>query len=46
MEQAIASIRRLVDLDFDALCPGLGDPIVGGAAEQVRAMLREKGIIP
>ncbi len=39
MEQAIASIHRLVDLDFDVLCPGHGDPIVGGAAEQVRAML-------
>jgi glyoxylase-like metal-dependent hydrolase (beta-lactamase superfamily II) len=42
MERAIASIRRLVDLDFDVLCPGHGDPIVGGAAEQVRAMLREQ----
>jgi glyoxylase-like metal-dependent hydrolase (beta-lactamase superfamily II) len=43
MEQAIASIRRMANLDFDVLCPGHGDPIVGGAAEQVRAMLREKG---
>ncbi len=39
MEQAIASIRRLADLDFDVLCPGHGDPIVGGAAKQVRAIL-------
>jgi glyoxylase-like metal-dependent hydrolase (beta-lactamase superfamily II) len=43
MEQAITSVRRLANLDFDVLCPGHGDPIVGRAAEQVRAMLREKG---
>ena len=41
MEQTIASVRRLADLDFDVLCPGHGDPIVGGAAEQVRAMLQK-----
>lgn len=40
MEQAIASIRRLARLNFEVLCPGHGDPIVGGAAEQVRAMLQ------
>ena len=40
MEQAIASIRRLARLDFEVLCPGHGNPIVGGAAEQVRAMLQ------
>ena len=42
MNQAIASTRRLATLDFEVLCPGHGDPIVGGAAEQVRIMLREK----
>jgi glyoxylase-like metal-dependent hydrolase (beta-lactamase superfamily II) len=41
MGQAIASIRCLAKLSFETLCPGHGDPIVGGAAKQVRAMLRE-----
>jgi glyoxylase-like metal-dependent hydrolase (beta-lactamase superfamily II) len=39
MEQAIVSLRRLAELDFEVLCPGHGDPIVGGADEQVRAMV-------
>ena len=39
MEQAITSLRRLAELDFEVLCPGHGDPIVGGADEQVRAMV-------
>jgi glyoxylase-like metal-dependent hydrolase (beta-lactamase superfamily II) len=38
--QAIASLYRLAELDFDLLCPGHGAPIVGGAGEQVRAMVR------
>jgi glyoxylase-like metal-dependent hydrolase (beta-lactamase superfamily II) len=41
MEQAIASLRRLAELEFDVLCPGHGAPIVGGADEQVRALVRE-----
>ncbi|MDY7080383.1 MAG: MBL fold metallo-hydrolase [Chloroflexota bacterium] len=41
MEQAIASMRHLAALDFESLCPGHGDPIVSGAAEQVRAMLQK-----
>jgi glyoxylase-like metal-dependent hydrolase (beta-lactamase superfamily II) len=40
MHQAIASIRRLAGLEFDILCPGHGTPLVGGASDQVRAMLR------
>lgn len=40
MNQAVASLRRLADLEFDVLCPGHGAPIVGGADEQVRAMVR------
>jgi glyoxylase-like metal-dependent hydrolase (beta-lactamase superfamily II) len=40
MDQALASLRRLAELEFDLLCPGHGDPIVGGAGEQVRAMVR------
>jgi glyoxylase-like metal-dependent hydrolase (beta-lactamase superfamily II) len=40
MDQALASLRRLAELDFDVLCPGHGAPVVGGADEQVRAMVR------
>lgn len=40
MNQALASIERMSELDFDVLCPGHGDPIVGGAAEQVCALVR------
>lgn len=41
MQQAIASVRRLAGLDFDVLCPGHGQPIVGGAAGRVQALARE-----
>lgn len=41
MDQAIASIRRLAQLEFDVLCPGHGAPVIGGADTQVRAMLRD-----
>jgi len=40
MDQAIASLHRLAELDFDVLCPGHGPPLVGGADEAVRAMVR------
>jgi glyoxylase-like metal-dependent hydrolase (beta-lactamase superfamily II) len=40
MDQAIASIRRMAELEFDVLCPGHGAPIVGGADQQVRAMVQ------
>jgi glyoxylase-like metal-dependent hydrolase (beta-lactamase superfamily II) len=43
MNQAIASLRRMAELEFDVLCPGHGAPIVGGAGEQLRAMVRELG---
>jgi glyoxylase-like metal-dependent hydrolase (beta-lactamase superfamily II) len=43
MDQAIASLRRLAELEFEVLCPGHGAPIVGGAGEQVRAMVRDLG---
>lgn len=41
MKQAVASLHRLAELDFEVLCPGHGDPIVGRADEQVRAMNRD-----
>lgn len=34
-----ASIRALLDLDFDTLLMGDGDPIIGGAKERVRALV-------
>jgi glyoxylase-like metal-dependent hydrolase (beta-lactamase superfamily II) len=40
MNQALASLRRLAELEFDVLCPGHGAPLVGGADEQLRAMVR------
>lgn len=38
--QALVSLRRLAELEFDVLCPGHGPPLVGGAGEKVRAMVR------
>jgi len=43
LNQAIASLRRMAELEFDLLCPGHGAPIVGRAGDQVRAMVRELG---
>lgn len=43
MEQAIAAIRRLDGLNFDVLCPGHGDPIVGGASAQVKDLVQRLG---
>jgi glyoxylase-like metal-dependent hydrolase (beta-lactamase superfamily II) len=40
MNQAIASMRRMAELEFDVLCPGHGAPIIGGADQQVRAMVQ------
>ena len=42
MGQAMRSIATLAKLDFEVLCSGHGDPIIGGAAEQVRAMLLKR----
>jgi glyoxylase-like metal-dependent hydrolase (beta-lactamase superfamily II) len=43
VEQAIASIRRMAELEFDVLCVGHGAPSAAGAGEQVRALVRELG---
>jgi glyoxylase-like metal-dependent hydrolase (beta-lactamase superfamily II) len=40
MDQALASLRRLAELDFDVLCPGHGAPLVGGADQGVRSMVQ------
>ena len=40
MDQVIASLRRLSELEFDVLCPGHGAPITGAAGQQVRTMVQ------
>ena len=40
MDQALASLRRLAELEFAVLCPGHGAPLVSGAGDQVRALMR------
>jgi len=40
MNQALASLHRLAELEFDVLCPGHGAVITGSADEQVRAMVQ------
>lgn len=42
MDQAVASVERVAELDFEVLCPGHGDPIAAGADVGVRAMLAER----
>ncbi|MBZ0277517.1 MAG: MBL fold metallo-hydrolase [Anaerolineae bacterium] len=37
MAEAKRSIRKIAELDVDILCPGHGNPIVGGAAAKLRA---------
>jgi hypothetical protein len=33
----------VLELDFDVLLPGHGEPLVGGAKEKVESMMRESG---
>jgi len=40
MAQAHDSLRRLAGLEFDVLCPGHGAPLVGGAGDQLRALVQ------
>ena len=40
-DQAVASLRRLAELEFDVLCPGHGAPLTERAGDQVRAMVRK-----
>ncbi len=37
-EEAIRSVRKQAQLDFDAVCFGHGDPIPGGAGERIRRL--------
>ena len=36
-----ASLAKVASLDYDLLCPGHGEPVRGGAAQQVRALVKE-----
>ncbi len=38
-KQHQASLRRLAELDAEVLCVGHGDPLLSGAAAQIRAVL-------
>lgn len=40
MDQALDSVRRMAELDFDLLCPGHGVPIQSGADKEVRALVQ------
>lgn len=45
-ESAAVSLGRILELDFDVLLPGHGDPIVGKAGGIFRRRCREGGIWP
>ena len=42
--QAIDSVKRLAQLDFDTLFCGHGRPIVGGASDRVRDWIKRRGL--
>lgn len=44
LSQAIASIKRLAQLDFETLCCGHGRPIIGGASDRVRDWIEKQGL--
>jgi glyoxylase-like metal-dependent hydrolase (beta-lactamase superfamily II) len=44
MDEAIRSIRKIADMDVDILCMGHGAPIVGGAAQKLRAFAAKLGV--
>ncbi len=41
MQQALRSVRRLLDLQFDVLLPGHGEPVVGGARQRAASDLKD-----
>lgn len=42
--QAIDSVKRLAQIDFDVLCCGHGRPIAGGASVRVRQWIERRGL--
>ena len=44
LTQAIDSVKRLAQIDFDILCCGHGKPIIGGASARVRDWIERKGL--
>ena len=44
LPQAIDSVKRLAQIDFDILCCGHGKPIIGGASARVRDWIERKGL--
>jgi len=43
LPQAMESVKRLAQLDFDTLCCGHGRPMVGGASARVRDWIKRRG---
>jgi hypothetical protein len=41
--QARESVQRLAELPIEVLCSGHGEPILDGANEKIRALLRGEG---
>lgn len=44
LPQAIDSVKRLAQIDFDILCCGHGKPVIGGASTRVRDWIERKGL--
>jgi len=44
LPQAIDSVKRLAQIEFDILCCGHGKPIIGGASARVRDWIERKGL--
>ncbi|MFI6206186.1 MBL fold metallo-hydrolase [Streptomyces sp. NPDC051041] len=45
-DRAVASFRRLTELDPDVACFGHGDPVTGGASAALRAAAARYGVAP
>jgi glyoxylase-like metal-dependent hydrolase (beta-lactamase superfamily II) len=43
ISQARESVKRLAQLDFDILCCGHGQPLVGGASDRLREWIKRQG---
>ncbi len=44
LPQAVDSIKRLAQLDFETLCCGHGKPMIGGASARIRGWIKAQGL--
>lgn len=44
LPQAVDSIKRLAQLDFETLCCGHGRPMIGGASARIRGWIKAQGL--